>query len=749
MVEPVDVFASEAKDGVRCTWNYWPPCKLTATRNVIPLCALYTPLKPLENMALVEYPAVLCAQCQAVLNPSAVLDFIAKTWVCPICLVRNRFPAHYAQHISETTLPAELMPAHSTMEYILPHTNPIPPIFAFIIDTCCYDDELQELKSSLQQALYLLPEEALVCLITFGKNAYVYDLSWTECTRCYAFKGDKTYTLQNVKDLLGLVGHDPRGIQAGAKRFLMPVAECDMTLTAIIDEMKRDAWPVPSDSRPLRCTGNALFIAMSLLELAYPRQGAHIMLLAGGVCSYGPGRIVGDKKVDSIRTYHDIKNDTAKYMKPAIVFYNAMAQRAVTNCHSIDMFICAIDQVGLMEMKALVEQTNGYLIMTDSFTKDEFKNSFKKIFERDINGALRLAFNSVVELVPSRDVKICGAVGPGASAGKKTAAYLSDTEIGMSGTIAWTQGSIDTNTTLAFYLDLANQNPDPSRKRAALQFKTVYQHSSGRQRLRVTTVTYPLSEANNLAKFIAGFDQETAAVAMARYAIFKSEAEESIDVIRWLDRTLIRLAARFGEYQKELPHTFRLSKEFTLYPQFMFHLRRSQFLQTFNVSPDESAYFRAIFARENITNSLIMIQPALLQYTFNSSFGQPVMLDIASLKNDAILLLDSFFDVLIWHGDMVVKWRKEGYDEKPEFEHFRTLLQMPLDDAKAIMEQRFPVPKLTITEVGKGAERKLKAKVNPSQGVANNATVENGLFITDDVSFKVFYEHLVKLAVQS
>lgn len=43
--------------------------------------------------------------------------------------------------------------------------------------------------------------------------------------------------------------------------------------------------------------------------------------------------------------------------------------------------------------------------------------------------------------------------------------------------------------------------------------------------------------------------------------------------------------------------------------------------QVFGNSPDETTYYRLIFARENTTNSLIMIQPTLLAYSFN---GPPV-----------------------------------------------------------------------------------------------------------------------------
>ena len=57
---------------------------------------------------------------------------------------------------------------------------------------------------------------------------------------------------------------------------------------------------------------------------------------------------------------------------------------------------------------------------------------------------------------------------------------------------------------------------------------------------------------------------------------------------------LIRLAAKFGDYRKEDAQSFQLSPQFSIYPQFMFHLRRSQFLQTFNTSPDESAFHRLV-----------------------------------------------------------------------------------------------------------------------------------------------------------
>lgn len=42
----------------------------------------------------------------------------------------------------------------------------------------------------------------------------------------------------------------------------------------------------------------------------------------------------------------------------------------------------------------------------------------------------------------------------------------------------------------------------------------------------------------------ASFDQEASAILMARLAVYRAESEEGPDVLRWLDRQLIRLVRR-------------------------------------------------------------------------------------------------------------------------------------------------------------------------------------------------------------
>lgn len=76
-----------------------------------------------------------------------------------------------------------------------------------------------------------------------------------------------------------------------------------------------------------------------------------------------------------------------------------------------------------------------------------------------------------------------------------------------------------------------------------------------------------------------------------------------------------------------------------------------------------------------------MIQPTLMSYTFDTP-PQPVLLDSVSIKPDVILLLDTFFHILIFHGETVAQWRKAGYQDQEGYENFKELLEAPVQDAQ-------------------------------------------------------------------
>ncbi|KZW00071.1 hypothetical protein EXIGLDRAFT_762164 [Exidia glandulosa HHB12029] len=56
-------------------------------------------------------------------------------------------------------------------------------------------------------------------------------------------------------------------------------------------------------------------------------------------------------------------------------------------------------------------------------------------------------------------------------------------------------------------------------------------------------------------------------------------------------------------------------------------------------------------------------KPTLMSYALDQLQPQPVLLDSMSVKPDVILLLDTFFHILIFHGETIAQWRKAGYHE--------------------------------------------------------------------------------------
>jgi protein transport protein SEC23 len=212
--------------------------------------------------------------------------------------------------------------------------------------------------------------------------------------------------------------------------------------------------------------------------------------------------------------------------------------------------------------------------------------------------------------------------------------------------------------------------------------------------------------------------------------------------------------SKFAEYQKNDPNSFNLTSQFSMFPQFMYHLRRSQFLRVFNSSPDETTFYRMIFNRENCKNTITMIQPTLISFSLNEK-PKPVLLDSISIKDNNILLLDTFFHVLIQYGEQIVEWRNEGYQELEKYKHFKNLLELPKSAALKLMKERYPFPKFIECETDDSGSRVLISKINPSDthhsikqsGFSTNNESNNFVVISDDASLQDFMKHLKKLCV--
>jgi protein transport protein SEC23 len=81
-------------------------------------------------------------------------------------------------------------------------------------------------------------------------------------------------------------------------------------------------------------------------------------------------------------------------------------------------------QVGLAEAKVAVDSTGGMIVMAETFDSDQFKKSLQRLFSRDEEGLLKMVFNASIEVMTTREVKVCGTIGPCSSLQKKGASFL-------------------------------------------------------------------------------------------------------------------------------------------------------------------------------------------------------------------------------------------------------------------------------------------------------------------------------------
>uniref|UniRef100_A0A6B2KYB8 Protein transport protein SEC23 n=1 Tax=Arcella intermedia TaxID=1963864 RepID=A0A6B2KYB8_9EUKA len=719
---------------------------------IAPLSCLYTPLKNVQSLKLLSYDPLSCNSCGAYLNPYCQVELNTFSWTCPFCYMKNRLPQQY-HGMTSTNIPVELSSDSTTIEYSLSST-PVSyaPAFIFVVDISLPETELNAIKASLLQVFGQILEPANVGLITYGQNVNVYELGFSYCPKMHVFDGKNELTPDYVQKVLGLGKPGTSGkVQANpVNKFVVPFAEADFTITSIVEDLSPDPRPMKSEQRKLRATGVAVQVAIQILEYTFAKSGARVVVFGGGPATLGPGKVVSEDLKEGIRSHTELNQEKAPHVWKATKFYSALAEQAANNGHAVDIFSCSLDQTGILEMKELPKQTGGIIVTAESFNHAQFKKAILKLFEKDEKGWIKMGFNSRTEVKTSKEIGINGAIGHLTSAYNKHAAFA-EPDIGIGRTCEWKTAVIDPSTSYTFFFDVVSDHksaPTSSPAYGLMQFKTRYTHPSGKRVLRVTTIAHNwLPAGATPTDLIAGFDQEACAAITARLAIHKNETEDE-DIIKWLDRHLIKFCKRYGTYQRDNPASFQLHPNISLYPQFLFHLRRCCLVNVFGSSPDETVFYRHYLSKEPTGNILTMIQPALDSYSLSNSEPVPVLLSATSLLPDVLLVLDTFFHVVVWTGSTIASWRNAKYHEQEEYFNLKQLLEVPVADAEQLLQARFPTPLFVVCDQNTSQARFLLAVVDPGQTSSLGKTVGEAVN-TEDASLQRFMEHLKKFSVQA
>ena len=759
----------EDKTGLKFPFNVFPRTKEQERKCSIPISCLYQPLRPKEDPVIVENYPMACFNCKSIINSLCMAD--SRGWSCSICGNRNQFPNEMNQ------LPIEMNPGLLDIEYIIPQQGILKPtIFVYIVDLAIDEEELASLLENLLISIDLLPVNSMISLITYSKHVNVHEIGYQGSNYSYTFNGAKDYSREEISQKLGILRKNVDGMKNAttsqiANRFFQQTAICEFSLASLIESLQKDAFKVPQFHRKERATGCAINVAFHMLGTLYPKIGARIMLFTGGGCTVGPGSIVSTSLKDPIRSHHDLSKDakTIKKFKANAKFYNDIAEKASINGHTFDIFIGCYDQIGLSEMECLVDKTGGVIVQSDSFTSAIFKQSLNKFLSPNEYGESQFGLNATLE-VKCKNVKVRGLIGHATAlhlnkgktldgAHNKISFHTEEKgkKIGLGGTNCWKLGSVSTHSSYAVYFEMVDH---PIGDYSVIQFITSYQHPDGTQHIHVTTSQRFMNQgSDSMDSIISNFDQEAATAIIARQAIDTVANNSSVNALTFVNKILIDFLSVFAKYRVNDTRSVVIPPNVNLLPQFIYHLRRSNFIQIFNSSPDETSFYRHCFLTEDCLNTLIMIQPTLTAYELEKD-PEPVLLDSTSLKPNRILFLDTFFHILIFHGSLISDWRRQGYQDQPDYEYFKDFLELPRQEAADILVDRFPLPRFIDTEEGGSQARFLMSKLNPTTSYNSSDSLEQlatfgpqdtgdgAVIMTDDISLQTFMQYVYEAVVK-
>lgn len=695
----------EERDGVRLTWNVWPAKGDAMAR--VPLACLYNVHQAAE---VLECEPIHCMGCSSVLNPYCSIDFGRQSWNCVICNSNTSLPSH-ARGITPDNLLPELMPQNSTVEYVLSRESVFPVVFFLIVDVCTFDEQRHELlKDALRTVLERIPDDALMGFIKYGTNIELLELCGTSPRRTHLFSGKKEYTAEVVKTL----STSPKSESQIVGRILRRKDECYDFLYDVIEGLEKDPFPVLTAYKPVRCTGSAVSLALSLVETSFPDTAVKYLLFTQGPCTFGPGTTTPIKFKEKGRSEHLEENDPM-YAGPARKFYTGLAERMNSAGHSLDMLAATIVDVGICHMERLVALTGGMLIMAQDFDRDIYISSCSKILDRNESGHLGQGFNAKMQVKTSKNLEYKGVIGQGKASGAM-----------------WRMGSVFPSTNISVLLD---KKPDAKHGEFGyVQLVTQYQRSDKKLVVRATTFARMFTDSRE--DVVCGFDQEAVAVFQARFLLLK-KYEEIKDCERMIDKNLIRFTKAFARYDRGEPSSLVLPDSMAYYPNYMFFFRRSLLVQTGNNSPDETAYYSTLLYNQRVSDALKLIKPTLISYHYQGGV-EAVEMDSKSLEPDVILVLDTFHNVVVWKGEYVAQWEAEGYHEKPEYEFLNEILKRSKERGEALCRSRLPTPQFCITGQNKSQQRILHHYVNPSGGSS---------IVTENINYEKFEEALRRVVV--
>ncbi|GMN52188.1 hypothetical protein TIFTF001_021339 [Ficus carica] len=609
-----------------------------------------------------------CQSCGAYANMYCSIVIGSGQWQCVICGNMNGSEGEYVAPSREglRNFPELASPMVDYVQTGNKRPGFVPvsdsrssaPI-VLVIDECLDESHLQHLQSSLHAFVDSLPPTTRIGIILYGRTVSVYDFSEESVASADVLPGEKSPTQESLKALIY-----GTGIYLSPMHASLPVAH------AIFSSLRPYKLNIPEASRD-RCLGTAVEVALAIIQGpsaeisrgVIKRSGGNsrIIVCAGGPNTYGPGSVP-----------HSFSHPNYPHMeKSALKWMENLGREAHRHNTVVDILCAGTCPVRVPVLQPLAKASGGVLVL-----HDDFGEAFGVNLQRASTRAA--GSHGLLEIRCSDDILITQVVGPGEEAHVDThETFKNDTSLYIQ--------MLSVEETQSFLLSMETKGDIKSDFvffQFAIQFSNVYQADISR------VITVRLPTVNSVSAYLESVQDEVAAVIIAKRTLLRAQNyANAIDMRATIDERIKDIAVKFGSQVPKSKH-YRFSKEISLLPELLFHLRRGPLLGSIVGHEDERSVLRNLFLNASFDLSLRMVAPRCLMHREGGTFEELPAYDLA-MQSEAAVVLDHGTDVFIWLGAELAA--DEGRSAAV-LAACRTL-------AEELTESRFPAPRILAFKV--------------------------------------------------
>jgi len=602
----------------------------------LPLAVILSPLaqispeeEPVPVVDCGESGPIRCRRCRCYINPLMVFVDQGRRFVCNLCGMSNEVPGHYFSNLDghgkrrDIAVRPELTHGSvdfvATQEYIMRPPN--PPAYIFLIDVS-YAAVASQVTSMTTAAIrdaldrIVSPDNTRIGIATYDKAVHFYNLKRPS--------GPQMLVVPDVDDVFLPLPEE----------LLLPLGphrEAIYNLLALIPNMFQ-ATQVSMTSAAAAI--NAGFLALKA-------TGGRVVCFQSMLSTVGPGKL---KQRDDTRLYGTDKEKTL--LAPQEQFYKDLAKDCAASQVSVHLFLFAQSYIDVATMGVLTSSTCGDLMFYPGFVAQRDGDKFCEELIRMVTR--QSGYEAVMRVRCSAGLCVKEYLGP----------YLQRTADDMD------LANIDADK--SFAVVLKHDDKLPEQTEACIQAALLYTNQYGERRIRVHTLSVPVTSVlGNLFRYA---DLDTIMNLAARQSVVTALQQPLEKVRTNATASCVDILYSYRKYccsnnqsssgQLILPEALKLLPLYTLAL-----LKSVAFRSGTDVRVDERAYLMQEISQMNAAFSTQFVYPRLFAlHSIPPGCGvpigpnaeiimpPPIPLTSERLEAEGAFILDDGLSMFLWLG---------------------------------------------------------------------------------------------------